>query len=162
MNILFMRFLVYCSFFVWHLFFAYFLAYFPTLWISRKPTFDLYLGFPRPQTGGPNPHFLEKRVSGSKNPHFPSPLQHIEKGIFYVFPCRKKGGFFDRKLPFPERGEMGVFGPRNPLFQEMEIRAPVWGQGNPKPISDTHTHTLSGSRGFGVSLPEFRGWNPGR
>ena len=37
-----------------------------------------------------------------------------------------------RKLPFPERGEMGVFGPRNPLFQEIGIRAPVWGQGNPK------------------------------
>ena len=42
----------------------------------------------------------------------------------------EKWGFFDRKLPLPERGEMGVFGPRNPLFQEMGIRAPVWGQGN--------------------------------
>ena len=26
---------------------------------------------------------------------------------------------------------MGVSGPRNPLFQEMGIRAPVWGRGNP-------------------------------
>ena len=26
---------------------------------------------------------------------------------------------------------MGVFGPRNPLFQEMGIRAPVWGRGKP-------------------------------
>ena len=25
---------------------------------------------------------------------------------------------------------MGVFGPRNPLFQEMGIRGPVWGRGN--------------------------------
>ena len=43
----------------------------------------------------------------------------------------EKRGFFDRKLPFPERGAMGVFGPRNPLFQEMAIRAPVWGRENP-------------------------------
>ena len=28
---------------------------------------------------------------------------------------------------------MGVFGPRNPLFQEMGIRGSVWGWGNPKP-----------------------------
>ena len=27
---------------------------------------------------------------------------------------------------------MGAFGPRNPLSQEMGIRAPVWGRGNPK------------------------------
>ena len=98
----------------------------------------LFWDSPDPRQG-PESHFLEKRVSRSKNPHFPSPLQRLEKGVFgpkipffYVCPCRKKRGFFDRKLPFPERGEMGVFGPRNPLFQEMGIRAPVWGWGNPK------------------------------
>ena len=90
---------------------------------------------PDPQTGARIPHFLERL--GVQNPHFPSPSQRLEKGvfgpkipIFDVFPCRKRG-FFDRKLPCPERGEMGVFA-RNPLFQEMGIRAPVWGRGNPE------------------------------
>ena len=46
---------------------------------------------------------------------------------------KKKRGFFDRKLLFPAFVEMGVFGPRNPLFQEMGIRAAVWDRGNPKP-----------------------------
>ena len=57
-------------------------------------------GIPLTPDRRPNPHFPEKRVSGSKNPHFPSPSQRLEKGvfgpkipIFYVFPCRKKGFF---------------------------------------------------------------------
>ena len=32
---------------------------------------------------------------------------------------------------------MGVFGPRNPLFQKMGIWGPVWGWGNPKPRAKT-------------------------
>ena len=94
-------------------------------------------GIPLTPDRGPNPHFLEKRVSGSKNPHFPSPLQRLEKGvfgpkipIFYVFPCRKMG-IFGPKTPFSRTRGNGVFGPRNLLFQEMGIRAPVWGRGNP-------------------------------
>ena len=87
------------------------------------------LGFPRPQTGA--------RITISWKRGFRSPVTPISPcrvfgpkiPIFYVFPCRKKGVFFDRKLPFPERGAMGVFGPRNPLFQKMGIRAPVWGRG---------------------------------
>ena len=34
---------------------------------------------------------------------------------------------------------MGVFGPRNPLFQEMGIRGPVWGRGNPNPRVEVDT-----------------------
>ena len=73
----------------------------------------------------PESHFLEKRVSGSKNPHFQSPLQRLEKGAFgaettfSMCSLAERRGVFDRKLPLPERGEMGVFGPRNPLFQKM-------------------------------------------
>ena len=107
---------------------------------------ELGVGIPLTPDRGQNPHFLEKRVSGSKNPHFPSPLWRLEKGVFgknphflWVFPCRKKG-FFDRKLPFQERGKMGVFGARNPLFQEMGIRAPVWNQGNPNTKTRTSLH----------------------
>ena len=51
--------------------------------------------------------------------------------------------WFVGKLPFPERGEMGVFGPRDPLLQEMGIQAPVWGQGNPKPIVNYQTRSPS-------------------
>ena len=40
---------------------------------------------------------------------------------------KKKGDFFDRKLPFPGQGEMGVFGPQSPLFQEIGIRSGVGG-----------------------------------
>ena len=75
------------------------------------------VGIPPTPDRAPNPHFLEKRAPGSKNPHFPSPSHDLEKGVF----CQKspvslcslveKRGFFDRKLPFPDRGEMGVFGP---------------------------------------------------
>ena len=37
----------------------------------------------------------------------------------------EKGDFFERKLPFTERGERGVLGPRDPLFQEMGVQATV-------------------------------------
>ena len=52
-----------------------------------------------------------------------------KKSPFSLCSLVEKRGFFDRKLPFPGRGEMGVFGPRNPLFQEMCIWGPVWGRG---------------------------------
>ena len=72
----------------------------------------------------PNPHFLKKRVSGSKKPLFPLALARPGKGSFLSKKCPfslcslvEKRGFFDRKLPFPGWGE-GVFGPRNPLFRK--------------------------------------------
>ena len=92
----------------------------------------------------PNPHSLEKkkRVSGSKNPHFPSPSHDLEKGDFLT----EKRGLFDRKLPFPGRGEMRVFGPRNPLFQETGIRGPVCGPGNPNtPTGPGHPSKTPGT-----------------
>ena len=50
----------------------------------------------------PNPHFLEKRVSGPKNPHFPSSWRRGGFCQKYLFlqSATGKMGFFDRKLPF--------------------------------------------------------------
>ena len=48
-----------------------------------------------------------------------------------------------RESPFPGKEGFGVqkppflFGPRNPLFQEMGIRGPVWGWGNPNSSSQS-------------------------
>ena len=53
---------------------------------------------PTPDSG-PNPHFLEKRASGSKNPHFPS---------FW------KREFSVKKKPFFCKG-MGILGPKTPF-----------------------------------------------
>ena len=56
--------------------------------------------------------------------HFSPPSHGLEKGVFGqklpisgVFPC-----FLTENSLFPGRGEMGIFGPRNPLFQRMGIR----------------------------------------
>ena len=65
----------------------------------------------------PNPHFLEKRVSESKNPIPPHPHTtwkrefSAKKSPFSLCSLVEKRGFFDRKLPFPGRGEMGFLGP---------------------------------------------------
>ena len=107
------------------------------------------LGSPPTPDRAPNPHVLEKRVLGSKNTHFPSPSHGLEKGVFCekipIFPVSlaERRGFFDRKLPFPGRGEMGVFWTPNPLFQEMGIRGPVWGRGNPKTCQKFDAPVLS-------------------
>ena len=83
----------------------------------------------------PESPFPGKEGFGVQKPQFP--LKGWEKGVFgpkiqfSVCSLVEKRGFFDRKLPFPKRGEMGVFGPRNPLFHEMGIRAPLWGRGIP-------------------------------
>ena len=60
----------------------------------------------------------------SKNPLF-STREHIENGGFWT-----ENSLFQPF--FRARGNGGFFGPRNPLFQEMGIRAPVWGRGNAK------------------------------
>ena len=97
------------------------------------------LGCPRPQTGARIPIFCQRGFRGPKTPISPRPCKgwkrefSVQKSPFSMCSLvRNKGDFFLRKLPFPERGEMGVFGPRNPLSQKMGIRAPVWGQGTPK------------------------------
>ena len=61
----------------------------------------------------PNPHFLEKRVSGSKNPHFPPPSHRLEKGVFgqknphfRCVPLQRKKGFFLTEAPlFQDEGK---------------------------------------------------------
>ena len=86
-----------------------------------------------------NPHFLEKRVSGSKTPIAPragkGSFLSVKKKNPFLF-CkgtqRKRGLFLTESSLFQlvwERREMGVFGPRNPLFQKMAVRGPVWGRG---------------------------------
>ena len=78
----------------------------------------------------PNPHFLEKRVlfRGPKTPISLCPHTGwkreflVQKSPFPLCFLAGKRGFFDRKLPFPGRGKMGIFGPRNPLFQKTGIR----------------------------------------
>ena len=69
----------------------------------------------------PNPHFLEKRVLGSKNPHFPSkksPFSAREQKTPFSSPCQGGGkwGSWTPKPSFPGNGDSG----------------PVWGQGNRK------------------------------
>ena len=105
--------------------------------------YGLDLGFPPPQTG-PRIHISWKRgFRGPKTPISPRPHKGrkreflVQKSPFSMCsPCRKKGIFWTENSLFQNEGEMGVFGPRNPLFQEMGIRGPVWGRGNPKARCD--------------------------
>ena len=103
----------------------------------------------------PNPHFLEKRVSGSKGPRFPSTWRKefsVKNSPFFYKGTQGKWGFFDRKLPFPGRGEVGVFGPRGPLFQEMGVRGPVWGRGHPRASAKRKKKLYFPARRGGVAL----------
>ena len=62
------------------------------------------LGIPPTPDRGPNPHFLEKRVLGSKNPHFPSFWTRefsVKKSPFSTREHMENGECLDRKLPFP-------------------------------------------------------------
>ena len=92
---------------------------------NRQSPITLGLGFPRPQTGARIPISWKKRFGLQKCPH-PLALAKagkrefaVQKSQFSMCSLLEIRGFFDRKLPFPERGEMGVLGPRNPLFQKM-------------------------------------------
>ena len=107
----------------------------PTCYRTPKPP---KLGIPWPQTG-PNPHLLEKRASGSQNPRFLSPLHmsSVQKCPFSMCPLVEKKGIFDRKLPFPGWGEMGVFLDPETLFSRK------WGFG-----------PLSGVRGIPTRNPK--------
>ena len=77
----------------------------------------------------PNPPFSsswnrEKRVSGSKNSHFPVPQKWVlwaKKSPFSFWSHVEKWGFFGSKRPFLGHWETGVFWPRNPLFPILAI-----------------------------------------
>ena len=69
-------------------------------------------------------------------------------------------GIFGPKTPFSSLwkgwGEMGVFGARNPLFQEMGIRALVGGRGNPNSVclvDVSETFLFFSARGRGRGSP---------
>ena len=74
----------------------------------------------------------------------------VKKSPFPLCSLAEKRGFLDRKLPFPGRGEMGIFGPRNPLFQKMGIR----GLSGVRGIASqaVFTYTIRTSR---IALPHF-------
>ena len=94
-------------------------------------------GIPPTPDRGPNPHFLEKRVLGSKNPISPrsgkgsflpkNPLFFFYKGT------HRKWGFSDRKLPFPAfviaRGNGGFWTPKKPSFPRNGDSGPCLGSG---------------------------------
>ena len=73
----------------------------------------------RPVQGSKTPK-SGKRVSESRNPHFPPPQKRVVSSqkipIFHVVPCREMGMFFSRNALFCGGGNW-VFGLRNPLFQ---------------------------------------------
>ena len=99
-----------------------------------------------------NPHFPEKRVSGSKKPPFPSPSRwkrefSVKKSPFFykgrqgesVFPCREQG-YLDTKLPFPARVRArgnGTFWAPKPSFPGNGDSGPVWGRECPKNSLET-------------------------
>ena len=63
---------------------------------------------------------------------------NLEKGVFCqkipnfsVFPCRKKG-IFDRKLPYPGRGEMGFLDLETLFFRKLGFGALSRAGGIPK------------------------------
>ena len=77
------------------------------------------VGLPPTPDRAPNPHFLEKRVSGSKNPHFPSPSHDLEKGSFPSknphFPCVplvEKRDFLTENSLFQAEGKWGFLDPK--------------------------------------------------
>ena len=78
------------------------------------------IGIPPTPDSGRNSHFLEKRVSGPKNPISPRPGNgsFLSKKIPFLLQgnTEKMGTFFfDRKLPFPgsvRATGKGVLGPR--------------------------------------------------
>ena len=72
---------------------------------------------------GQKPQYRGKRVSETKNPHFP-PRQkrafRVKKSPFSLWRPVLKPGFFDLKRPFLAWGEVGVFRLRNPLFPDFQ------------------------------------------
>ena len=103
---------------------------------------------------GQNRQNREKRVSGSKNSHFPVPQKwalRVKKSPFSLWSPVEKWGFFDSKRPFLEHWEMGVFWPRNPLFPILAILTLVGGRRfrNAKPV-----HRTSKTSQFRTRTPE--------
>ena len=117
---------------------------------------------------GPNPHLLEKRSSGFQNPHLTSPSHGLEKGVLNPknphFPfshLQKKGGFLTENSPFQDEGKMGFLGPRNPLFQEMGIRGPFSGRGNPNVRNYFEMHCTAVAPLYSLQLHDHAGPTPG-
>ena len=100
----------------------------------------------------PESPFPGKEGFGVQKPPFPSPSHGPENGVekspFPLCSLAEKRGFFDRKLPFPGWG----FGPRNPLFQEMGIRALSGVGGIPILAGFEHFGTI-----YGIAVAVFRG-----
>ena len=104
-------------------------------WNLRQVIFGLR--FPRPQKGTRIPISWKCGFRGPKTPSSPRSVsgsfrQKKKNPLFFCKGTHGEWGFLDRKPPFPAffKGDRGVFGPQNPLFQEMGIRAPFWGRGN--------------------------------
>ena len=96
----------------------------------------LWLAIPPTPDRAPDPHFLEKRVSGSKNPHFPSAWKREfsvkKKSPFSLCSLVEKREFLTENSLFQaERGNGGFWAPE-PSFPGNGDSGPVWGRGNPK------------------------------
>ena len=81
-----------------------------------------------------NPKNQEKRVSGLKNPHFPSPQKRafrVKKiPIFSVVPCREMGIFsFRLETPFSGVRGNGGFSTPKPSFPDFGVFDPCTGSG---------------------------------
>ena len=102
--------------------------------LENSPT---NIGIPPTPDRAPNPHFEEKRVSGSKNPPFPLVLQ---KGVF----CQKNPLFSTR-----EHIENGIFCPKTPFSSPCEGGG-KWGFLDPETLFSRKWGfgALSGVRGI--------------
>ena len=100
------------------------------------------LGIPPTPDRAPNPHFLEKRVSGSKTPISTRPGKggFCQKIPFSLQGNTGKWGFLDRKLPFPARvrgkGNGGFWTPK-PSFPRNGDSGPCLGSGGSQFLSTT-------------------------
>ena len=111
-------------------------------WNFLRSSPSQILGFHWPQTGARIPISWKRGFRAPKTPISPRPYKgrkrefSVQQSPFSMCSLvEKKGEFFDRKLPFSRtRGNGGFWTPK-PLFQEMGIRAPVWGRGKPHPKS---------------------------
>ena len=109
--------------------------------VQRFEPFDvdaMRLRFPRPQTGARIPISWKRGFRGPKPP-FPVALKKgwkrefsVQESPFSMCSLAEKKGFFERKLPFPERGEMGGFRTPKPSFPGNGDSGPCLGRGNRK------------------------------
>ena len=111
----------------------------------------------RPEQGSKTPKSGQKRVSESKNSHFPSPQKRasrVKKSPFLYRPPQGKWGCFDSRRPFLGRWEMGVFRLRNPLFPDFGVFDPCRGQ---RICNSKRSRSSIEERGTAELV--FQGWN---